>query len=156
VKIKPCCSHLENGHFWPKNTKLALVSSQGLKRRWKSVFCNNSVQIWLVSTKNSFLAHRDWSSLSSEPSKSGSLSIHFALTNSTQTSSRWFAFILSFRNFLAGQQSKNSALHMFLVVNQLEEQEFSLKKSKFQQILGSGRRLHGIFSSSQIFLAGQQ
>jgi hypothetical protein len=30
------------------------------------------------------------------------------------------------------------------------------KKSKFQQILGSGWRLHGIFSSFQIFLAGQQ
>jgi hypothetical protein len=30
-----------------------------------------------------------------------------------------------------------SALNMFLVVNEPEEQEFSLKKSKFQQILGN-------------------
>jgi hypothetical protein len=45
---------------------------------------------------------------------------------------------------------------MFLVVNKPEEQEFSLKKSKFQQILGSGLRLHGIFSGFQIFLAGKQ
>jgi hypothetical protein len=45
---------------------------------------------------------------------------------------------------------------MFLVVNEPEEQEFFLKKSKFQQILGSGWRLHGIFSSFQKFLAGQQ
>jgi hypothetical protein len=63
---------------------------------------------------------------------------------------------------LAGQQSKqtkkleNSALNMFLVVNEPEEQEFSLQKSKFQQILGSGWRLHRIFFSFQIFLAGQQ
>jgi hypothetical protein len=42
--------------------------------------------------KNSFLSHGDWSSLSSEPSKSGSSSIYFALTNSPQTSSHWFAF----------------------------------------------------------------
>jgi hypothetical protein len=63
---------------------------------------------------------------------------------------------------LAGQQSKltgklkKSALNIFLVVNELEEQEFSLKKSKFQEILGSGWgwRLHGIFSSFEIFLAG--
>jgi hypothetical protein len=45
VEDKPWCRHLENGNFWPKNTKLALVSNQGLKRRWESVFCNNSVQI---------------------------------------------------------------------------------------------------------------
>jgi hypothetical protein len=30
---------------------------------------------------------------------------------------------------------------MFLVVNEPEEQEFSLKKSKFQKILGSGLAL---------------
>jgi hypothetical protein len=36
---------------------------------------------------------------------------------------------------------------MFLVVNEPEEQEISLKKSKFKEILGSGWRLHGIFSS---------
>jgi hypothetical protein len=106
VKIKPWSRHLENGHFWPKNTKLALVSSQGLKRRWESIFCNNSVQIWLVSMKNSLLAHGDWSSLTSEPSKSMSSSIHFALTNSPQTSSHWFALFLSFLTFLAGQSSK--------------------------------------------------
>jgi hypothetical protein len=40
---------------------------------------------------------------------------------------------------------------MFLVVNDPEEQKFSLKTSKFQQILGSGWRLHGIFSSFQFF-----
>jgi hypothetical protein len=63
---------------------------------------------------------------------------------------------------LVFQQSKqtkkveNSAQNMFLVVNEPEEQEFSLQKSKFQQILGSGWRLHGIFFSFQIFLAGQQ
>jgi hypothetical protein len=51
---------------------------------------------------------------------------------------------------------ENSALNMFLVVNEPEEQEFSLKISKFQAILGSDWRLHGIFSSFQIFLAGQQ
>jgi hypothetical protein len=70
----------------------------------------------------------------------------------------------SFQIFLAGQQSKlaenfkNSALNMFLVVNEPEKQEFSLKTSKFKQILGSGWRLHGSFSISsfQIFLAGQQ
>jgi hypothetical protein len=44
---------------------------------------------------------------------------------------------------------------MFLVVNEPEEQEFSLKKSKFHKILGSGWRLHENFSSIQIFLAGQ-
>jgi hypothetical protein len=66
-----------------------------------------------------------------------------------------------FHIFLAGQQSKiteklkNSALNMFRVVNELEEQKFFLKTLKFQQILRSGWRLHGIFSS-QIFLAGQQ
>jgi hypothetical protein len=43
---------------------------------------------------------------------------------------------------------------MFLVVNEPEEKEFSLKKSKFQQILGSGWRLHEIFTSFQI-LFGQ-
>jgi hypothetical protein len=64
---------------------------------------------------------------------------------------------------LAGQQSKltkifkNSAPNRFLVVKEPEEQEFSLKKSKFEQILGSGWRLHGIFSSFQIFwLANNQ
>jgi hypothetical protein len=36
---------------------------------------------------------------------------------------------------------------MFLVVNEPEEQEFSLKKTKFQEILGFGWHLHGIFSS---------
>jgi hypothetical protein len=62
---------------------------------------------------------------------------------------------LSFRSFFAGQQSRqtkkleNSALNKFLVVNEPEEQEFSLKK--IQQILRSGLRLHGIFSSCQIF-----
>jgi hypothetical protein len=45
---------------------------------------------------------------------------------------------------------------MFLVANEPEEQEFSLKKSKFQQILGTGWRLHGIFPSFQIFMTGQQ
>jgi hypothetical protein len=35
------------------------------------------------------------------------------------------------------------------VVNEPEEQKFSLKKSKFQQILGSGWRLHRIFSTLQ-------
>jgi hypothetical protein len=40
---------------------------------------------------------------------------------------------------------------MFLGVNEPEEQEFSLQKSKFQQILGTGWRLHGIFSSFQFF-----
>jgi hypothetical protein len=45
---------------------------------------------------------------------------------------------------------------MFLVVNEPEEQEFSLKKSKFQEILGYDWRLHGIFSKSQIFQAGKQ
>jgi hypothetical protein len=45
---------------------------------------------------------------------------------------------------------------MFLEVNEPEEQEFSLKTSKFQQILGSGWRLHENFSSFQIFSAGQQ
>jgi hypothetical protein len=89
--------------------------------------------------KNSFLVHEDWSCLSTEPSKSGSSSIHFTLTHSPQTISRWFALFLSFRTFLAGQQSKltekleNSAL----VVNELEELEFSFKKSKFKQILKS-------------------
>jgi hypothetical protein len=82
------------------------------------------------------LAHGDWSSLSSEPSKSWSSSIHLALTNSPQTSSRWFALFLSFRIFLAGQQSKlteklkKSDPNMFLVMNEPEEQEFSLKKIK--------------------------
>jgi hypothetical protein len=63
----------------------------------------------------------------------------------------------SFQFFLTGQPSeltnklKNLALNMFLVVNEPKEQEFSLKKSKFQEILGSDWRLHGIFSSSQIF-----
>jgi hypothetical protein len=63
---------------------------------------------------------------------------------------------------LVGQQSKltekleNSALNLFLVVNVPEKLKFSLKTSKFQQILGSGWRLHGIFSSFQIFLASQQ
>jgi hypothetical protein len=33
---------------------------------------------------------------------------------------------------------------MFLVVNEPEGQEISLKNSKFQQILGSRWRLHGI------------
>jgi hypothetical protein len=42
------------------------------------------------------------------------------------------------------------------VVNEPEEQEFYLKKLKFQQILESFWRLHGIFSSFQIFLASQQ
>jgi hypothetical protein len=61
-------------------------------------------------------------------------SIHFALTNSRETSSHWFAL---FWTFLAGRQSKltkkkleNSALNMFLVVNEPKEQEFSLKKSR--------------------------
>jgi hypothetical protein len=45
---------------------------------------------------------------------------------------------------------------LFLVVNEPEEQEFSLKKSKFQKILGFGWRLHGIFSVFRIFLAGEQ
>jgi hypothetical protein len=45
---------------------------------------------------------------------------------------------------------------MFLVVNDPEEQEFSLKKSKIHQILGSSGRLHVIFNSFQNFLAGQQ
>jgi hypothetical protein len=69
---------------------------------------------------------------------------------------------LSFRTFSAGQQSKltkkfeNSALNSFLVVTEPEEQKFSLKKLKFQQIVESGWCLHGIFSSFQIFLAGQQ
>jgi hypothetical protein len=112
--------------------------------------------------ENSFLAHGDWSSLGSEPSKSRSSSIHFALTNSRETSSRWFALFWSFRTFLAGQKSEltkkleNSALNMFLVVNEPKEQKFSLKKSKLQEILGSDRFLHGVFSSSQIFSAGQQ
>jgi hypothetical protein len=59
-------------------------------------------------------------------------------------------FFFSFWTFLAGQQSKlkekleNSALNRFLVVNEPEEQEFSLKKLKFQQILRSGWRLHGM------------
>jgi hypothetical protein len=50
---------------------------------------------------------------------------------------------LEFPEFLAGQQSEltkkleHSALNMFLVVNEPEEQEFSLKKSKFQQIPGN-------------------
>jgi hypothetical protein len=54
---------------------------------------------------------------------------------------------------LAGQQSKltekleNSSLNIFLVVNESEEQAFSLKKSKLQQILGSGWRLNGIYSA---------
>jgi hypothetical protein len=61
------------------------------------------------------------------------------------------------RFFLAGQQSKltekfkNLALNMFLVVNDPEQQEFSLKKSKFQQILGSGWRLHGTLQFSNFF-----
>jgi hypothetical protein len=107
----------------------------------------------MVGLYDSFLAHGDWSSLSSEPSKSGSSSIHFALTNSRETSSRWFALFWSFGTFLAGQQSEltkkleNSALNMFLVVNEPEEQEFYLKKSKFQEILGFGWRLLGIISS---------
>jgi hypothetical protein len=42
--------------------------------------------------KNGFLANENWSSLSSEPSKSGSSSIHFALTNSPQTSSGCLLF----------------------------------------------------------------
>jgi hypothetical protein len=63
---------------------------------------------------------------------------------------------------LAVQQSKltekleNSALNIFLVVNEPEEQEFSLKKSKFHQIMGSGWRLHRIFSNLKKKLAGQQ
>jgi hypothetical protein len=77
VKIETWCRHLENCHF------LAEKHQTCLKRRWESVFCNNSVQN-----------------------------------------------------------------DKFLVVNEPEEQEFSLKKSNFQQILGSGWRLHGIFSSS--------
>jgi hypothetical protein len=58
---------------------------------------------------------------------------------------------LIFFDFLAGQQSKltkklkNLALNMFLVVNEPGEQKFSLKKSKFLQILGSGLRLHENF-----------
>jgi hypothetical protein len=55
--------------------------------------------------KNSFLAHGDWSSLSSEPSKLGSSSIYFALTNSPQTSSRWFAFF-EFPEFFRWQTIK--------------------------------------------------
>jgi hypothetical protein len=102
------------------------MSSQGFKKRWESVFYHNLVQIWLVSVKNIFLAHDDWSSPSSEPSKSGSSSIHFALTNSRETGSVWFALFWSFWAFLAGQQSKlkeklkNLALNMFLVVNEPE------------------------------------
>jgi hypothetical protein len=44
---------------------------------------------------------------------------------------------------LVGQQSKqtkkleNSAINLFLAENEPEEQEFSLQKSKFQQILGT-------------------
>jgi hypothetical protein len=38
-------------------------------------------------------------------------------------------------NIKLTEKHKNSALDMFLVVNDPEEQEFSLKKSKFQQIL---------------------
>jgi hypothetical protein len=47
--------------------------------------------------KNSFMAHEDWSSLSSEPSKSGSSSIHFALTNSpcTQVDAGFLCFWIS-------------------------------------------------------------
>jgi hypothetical protein len=45
---------------------------------------------------------------------------------------------------------------MFLMVNEPEEQEFSLEKSIFQEILEFCWRLHGIFSIFQIFLAGQQ
>jgi hypothetical protein len=70
-------------------------------------------------------------SLSSGPSKSGSLSIHFAFTNSPQTSSRWFVFF-EFPDFLADQHSKltekfkNLTLNMCLVDNKSEKQEFSL------------------------------
>jgi hypothetical protein len=59
--------------------------------------------------------------------------------------------------FLAGQQSKlteklgNSALNMFLVVNEPEEKEFSLKKSKFQQILRSVWRLLEFSPVSRFF-----
>jgi hypothetical protein len=80
--------------------------------------------------ENSFLAHGNWSSISSEPSESGSSSIFFVLTNSLRTSSRWFALFLSFQTIFAGQQSKltekleNLALTMFLVVNEPEEQDF--------------------------------
>jgi hypothetical protein len=46
--------------------------------------------------------------------------------------------------------------NMFLVVNEPEEQEFSLEQSKFQQNTVSSWRLHGFLSNFQIFLAGQQ
>jgi hypothetical protein len=60
---------------------------------------------YMVAMKNSFLAHEDWSSLSPEPSGSGSSTIHFVLTYSPspQTSSRWFPWFLGFRTFFAGQ-----------------------------------------------------
>jgi hypothetical protein len=75
-----------------------------------------------------------------------------------EATGRWFALFLSFRTFVAGQQSKrtkkleNSALNIFLVVNEPEEQKFSLKKSKFQQSRGSGWRLHGISPVSSFFI----
>jgi hypothetical protein len=66
---------------------------------------------------------------------------------------------LQFPDIFGGQSKlteklKNSAFNIFLVVNEPEDQKFSLKNSKFQQILGPGWRFHGIFSSFQIFLAG--
>jgi hypothetical protein len=35
------------------------------------------------------------------------------------------------------EKLENSAIYMFLVVNEAEEQKFIFKKSKFQQILGN-------------------
>jgi hypothetical protein len=81
--------------FWvllAKNTKLALVSNLGLKMRWDSVFCGNPVQIWMVFMKNCFLTLEKWSGLKSEPSKTGSSSISYALANSLHPSSCLFAF----------------------------------------------------------------
>jgi hypothetical protein len=55
-----------------------------------------------------------------------------------------------------GKTQKHSSKHVSGGEPEPEEKECSLKKSKYQKILGSVWRLHGIFSSFQIFLAGQQ
>jgi hypothetical protein len=61
----------------------------------------------------------------------------------------------SFQIFLADQQSKLSSKHVS-GGERARRAGIFLNKSKFPQILGSGWRLHGIFSSFQIFLADQQ
>jgi hypothetical protein len=54
------------------------------------------------------------------------------------------------------EKLENSTLNMFLVLNEPVEKVCFFEKSKFQQNLGSGWRLHKIISSFQIFLAGKQ